>query len=783
MRPFSITAPEEIAKEYGGNKKKIQQAAAQGLIDPTSAVLAGMFVDRMRNAAAQEQAQQPTVAEQVMNPQPQMPPQGMAAMPQAQQMPQQMPQQAQMGRPQAPMPQPQGMAMGGGLDSIDYVEGDYAEGGIVSFNQGGGTYPAQIAALTQLLNDPRTSASDREKAKLKLNEVSMKAKLEQQTLASQDLVNRESAPLYQPAGDTGQVVRPMPEQVNFADIEVSDAGIPAPTMSANQSPDVGMETFADGMVSRPDQGQRIDTGTLTEAEARRIEGTSFLDRAIDGTKNFFDRANRESGIGQIMAQNKALADANVVPDAYTGATVAADPLLSSVEKGKEVAGLTGSRVRDTSGRFGLKDIARYVMGTGEDVYGQADPYAGLVTQESGVDAGQVQDVQTGFQGRLPVEDTTAATAQTANQFVEQPEDQAVFGDRAATTQAAPETVSLDDVVSQIKATEDTSKTLAGTKDAIDTQSAMLGQVKAEKDSLAKIQELLKPAEKGEFRKEMEALVRDREGRLKEAKNEAFSMALLQAGLGMLGQGGGQTALQALGKSALPAVQDAAKSLKDAKKEDRELLQLGLAMEQMDEKQKAEVNKVLAQQVGENERARLLRGTQLQIAKLNNTRAIDVAKINAESASRSMNIAAMESAAGRITSELATTRQLANESLMINKPYLENSKRLLEAQEDLASNPDDKDLQQKVADLESKGQEIRAKALRDGGFTQSISELETIRDRLNSRLTSGITGSTAASTQATPLPSNPTAANLKVGTVYQTPRGIGRWNGKSFDVVQ
>jgi hypothetical protein len=96
MNAYSITAPEEIAKKYGGNKKKIQQAAAQGLINPTEAVMAGMFIDRMRNAAAQEQAQQPTVAEQVMNPQPQMPPQGMAATPQAQQMAQRPP---QMGMP------------------------------------------------------------------------------------------------------------------------------------------------------------------------------------------------------------------------------------------------------------------------------------------------------------------------------------------------------------------------------------------------------------------------------------------------------------------------------------------------------------------------------------------------------------------------------------------------------------------------------------------------------------------------------------------------------------
>ena len=56
MRAYNITAPEEIAKEYGGNKRKIQQAASQGIISPTEAVMAGMFIDRM-HAAAQEQAQ------------------------------------------------------------------------------------------------------------------------------------------------------------------------------------------------------------------------------------------------------------------------------------------------------------------------------------------------------------------------------------------------------------------------------------------------------------------------------------------------------------------------------------------------------------------------------------------------------------------------------------------------------------------------------------------------------------------------------------------------------
>jgi hypothetical protein len=34
MQPFNITAPEDIAKEYGGDKRRIAEAAQMGLIDP-----------------------------------------------------------------------------------------------------------------------------------------------------------------------------------------------------------------------------------------------------------------------------------------------------------------------------------------------------------------------------------------------------------------------------------------------------------------------------------------------------------------------------------------------------------------------------------------------------------------------------------------------------------------------------------------------------------------------------------------------------------------------------
>ena len=65
-KPFSIQSPEQIAKEYGGNKQKIAAAMQTGIVDPTAGVLAGMFIDRMRSAQMQEQAPKPTVAQQVM---------------------------------------------------------------------------------------------------------------------------------------------------------------------------------------------------------------------------------------------------------------------------------------------------------------------------------------------------------------------------------------------------------------------------------------------------------------------------------------------------------------------------------------------------------------------------------------------------------------------------------------------------------------------------------------------------------------------------------------------
>lgn len=168
-KPFSIQSPENIATEYGGNKQKIAQAMQLGVVDPTTGVLAGMFIDRMRSAQMQEQAPQATVAQQVMGGVPPVPPTapsgGLGATPQAAppMAPPQMgmPPEAAMAPPQEAMPEeaPMGMAgggmvppyaAGGGLSDAPIPDGmfdepsnggfgdGYAGGGLVAFAGGGG---------------------------------------------------------------------------------------------------------------------------------------------------------------------------------------------------------------------------------------------------------------------------------------------------------------------------------------------------------------------------------------------------------------------------------------------------------------------------------------------------------------------------------------------------------------------------------------------------------------------------------------------------------------------
>ena len=156
---FDLLSAEKVANKYGGDKRKIGEAAQMGLINPTVAVMAGMFIDRMRNAAIKEQQSDTTVAQDVMAPAPQMA--GLGATPQAQTAPQMAP---QANTQMAAVPTGTRTLAEGGLSSLpvdeDMFPDEYAGGGIVAF-QGGDlvrgigteTYPA---SLSQTQTDPAT---------------------------------------------------------------------------------------------------------------------------------------------------------------------------------------------------------------------------------------------------------------------------------------------------------------------------------------------------------------------------------------------------------------------------------------------------------------------------------------------------------------------------------------------------------------------------------------------------------------------------------------------------
>ena len=166
-KPYNLQSPEQIAKDYGGNKQKIAEAMQMGIIDPTAGTMAGMFIDRMRSAAQQEAAPQQTIAQQTFAPPapPQMPmgapqgappaPAGLGNTPEAAAMP-------PMGAaPPMGMPAPQGempmmaeggmvppYASGGGLSDMPLPDGmfdepsnggfgdGYSGGGLVAFAAG-----------------------------------------------------------------------------------------------------------------------------------------------------------------------------------------------------------------------------------------------------------------------------------------------------------------------------------------------------------------------------------------------------------------------------------------------------------------------------------------------------------------------------------------------------------------------------------------------------------------------------------------------------------------------
>ena len=171
-KPYSLQSPEQIAKDYGGNKQRIAEAMQMGIVDPTAGTMAGMFIDRMRAAQQQEMAPQPTVAQQVFAP-PAPPmgaapiPAGLGATPQAAAMAAAAPQ--MMAPPPPPMGAP-GMAAGG-LTTLPLPDamfdepdvGGYASGGLVAFQTGGAVddeYPSEDIVVTGRRTGPPQEISE-----------------------------------------------------------------------------------------------------------------------------------------------------------------------------------------------------------------------------------------------------------------------------------------------------------------------------------------------------------------------------------------------------------------------------------------------------------------------------------------------------------------------------------------------------------------------------------------------------------------------------------------------
>jgi len=165
-----FNTPAQVAESYGYNKQRIAAAVQAGVIDPTVGLMAGMLIDKARSAAAEEQAPQTTVAQDIMAPvAPAMPPmpgaipqQGVspvasAAPPQAVAAP--------MSAPAAPTAQPVMRAAAGGLAELsvpDYMfdENAYRGGGVVAFQVGGATNVGdmedyELRLIARSIDDPR----------------------------------------------------------------------------------------------------------------------------------------------------------------------------------------------------------------------------------------------------------------------------------------------------------------------------------------------------------------------------------------------------------------------------------------------------------------------------------------------------------------------------------------------------------------------------------------------------------------------------------------------------
>ena len=286
-KPYNLQSPEAIAKEYGGNKMKIAQAAQFGLLDPTAAVLAGMFIDRMRGAQQQEQAPQQTVAQQVLAPQPAAPQMpagaGLGATPQASQLAAAYP--AEGAPPPVPgpsMPQEEPvMAADGGLMSLPVDDAMFAP----SYNSGG------IVAFAAGSDEPIRGSIIDERERVRLRR-EMETRFRDNPGVMQNLVKMSPDDMRQALGEIQ--VNPVPTNaVSGQRLDIS------PVMNAKESEGQGF-----GSVTRPSVGDGVtDAQAASTAAPPAVVAPAVVDKGPAG--NVKTVTNEQVADAAIAADPKA----------------------------------------------------------------------------------------------------------------------------------------------------------------------------------------------------------------------------------------------------------------------------------------------------------------------------------------------------------------------------------------------------------------------------------------------------------------------------------------------
>ena len=245
-KPFSLQSPEQVAKEYGGNKQKIAQAAQMGQVDPTAAVLAGMFIDRMRSAQSLEQGAQPTVAQQVLAP---PAPASAPAAPPASGAPP-----MGMAPPMAPQAPPMGMASGG-LTTLPipddmFDEPQYGGGGIVAFAEAG-EVESDLMRLARIVSDPDASPEAR-------------------NAAQKELVSRRPPEAPTPLGRIGSSIYDYFYQTPEA-LAVARAKLEGPDLLRKEADELAAASTLFSTVSSADRANNLEEADRLREKANAIE--------------------------------------------------------------------------------------------------------------------------------------------------------------------------------------------------------------------------------------------------------------------------------------------------------------------------------------------------------------------------------------------------------------------------------------------------------------------------------------------------------------------------------